>query len=199
MTKFNKEYIDLQVSGSDWSYGSAWGDQMEESIKQIFGPKDRSSVILDVGCGEGRGLNALYEMGFSKHSLFGIDISIEKLKAASNRGYLVINNDFHDLSLIPPKYFDYVYCSHTLEHSYDLNMALQSIIRVCSNTFYFIVPIGETLENVKKYNPSHISPIYDSSEISKYLEIYKEQNIIKSYSLNTINRMCPELWGEVNI
>ncbi len=50
----NEEYKKLQIEGSDWSYGSRWGDQMEEAIIK-FGQSiaDKNSRLLDIGCGEG--------------------------------------------------------------------------------------------------------------------------------------------------
>lgn len=187
-------YKELQISGSDWSYGSRWGDQMEESINEIFSgyPNNERYNILDVGCGEGRGLMALYDIGFSQRSIIGVDIAPDKIKAARERGFLVLDEDFHKLTSIPDNYFNYVYSSHTLEHSYDLEAAFKSIMRVCKGTFFFIVPVGETKEEVDKYNPSHTSPIKDEEQLVNILD-----KIGYKYKIQKVERMCPEIWGEV--
>lgn len=186
------KYKELQINGSDWSYGSKWGDQMEESINEIFAEYPKSSNVLDVGCGEGRGLMTLHKLGFNKRDLIGVDLAPDKVKAARDRGFLVLNEDFHHLKTIPDNYFDYVYSSHTLEHAYDLEIAFKSLIRVCHKTLLFIVPVGETKEEVDKYNPSHTSPIKDEKQLVDILD-----KIGYKYRLRKVQRMCPEIWGDV--
>lgn len=195
----DEKYKQLQIDGSDWSYGSKWGDQMQASVEEIFKDVNKSSNILDVGCGEGRGLQTLYNMEFDRKRLIGVDLSPEKLRAARARGLLCLEEDFHTLQSIPSKYFDFVYCSHTLEHAYDLTLAFSSLIRVCKYTVYFIVPIGETLEEVVKYNPSHTSPIQDIFQIEEILKTFKANGSIIEFELKEKNRMCKEVWGEINI
>ena len=191
----NEEYIKLQVEGSDWSYGSAWGDQMEEAITNWFAkdiPKD--ARILDIGCGEGRGLDALKKQGFD--SVFGVDIALEKIKKARENGHHIFNVDFHllDTQESVKKFFDYTFCSHTLEHSYDIIRALKSIEYVTKKALYFIVPVGETKEEVEKYNPSHTFPFKDLQQI-EHLLINHSYN---DYILFEQKRMCKEVWGIIN-
>lgn len=185
-------YKELQINGSDWSYGSRWGDQMENSINEIFENIPKYKNVLDVGCGEGRGLMALYNLGFDQRNIIGVDIAPEKITMARDRGFLVLDEDFHQLKPIPDNHFDYVYSSHTLEHSYDLEMAFKSLMRVCRGTLFFIVPVGETKEEVDKYNPSHTSPIKDEEQLAEILD-----KIGYKYKLQKVKRMCSEIWGEV--
>jgi ubiquinone/menaquinone biosynthesis C-methylase UbiE len=112
MSKFTEEYRQLQIDGSDWSYNSGWGDQMAESIRQIFKDVPRNYNILDVGCGEGRGLKTLVEMGFDSQKLVGVDLSVEKLNAARSRKFLCLEEDFHELKSIPSRYL-ILYTRHT--------------------------------------------------------------------------------------
>jgi ubiquinone/menaquinone biosynthesis C-methylase UbiE len=189
----HEDYIKLQVEGSDWSYGSRWGDQMEQAITEWFAkdlPKD--AAILDIGCGEGRGLDALKKLEFT--NLYGIDLSEEKLAAARLRGWqTVFNQDFHNLKDFQFE-FDYAFCSHTLEHAYDIKVALNSIELVVKKSLYFIVPVGETREEVIKYNPSHTSPFKDMDEIDKLLTDMGYKN----FHLFEQARMCKEVWGVIN-
>lgn len=189
----NEDYRKLQIEGSDWSYGSRWGDQMENSINEIFEHANKNENVLDVGCGEGRGLVALNNLGFSKRNLIGIDIAPEKIKAARDRGFLVLDEDFHVLKQIPDNYFEYVYSSHTLEHAYNLELAFKSLLRVCKNTFYFIVPCNEVKEQVDIYNPSHVSPIKDKEQISEILS-----KLGCNFKLVEKKRMCDEIWGVIH-
>lgn len=198
-----EDYIKLQLSGSDWSYGSRWGDQMESAIRDIFSrknPNDRENLsVIDIGCGEGRGLHALHSIGYRK--LYGIDISdekIQKAKQTSDKCITYIVGDFHDTYSLCSKFnerFEYGFCSHTLEHSKDFTKAIISITSVINRILYFIVPVGETEDEVAKYNPSHTCPFLDINDVEKRL-IHAG---IKDYSLMskgpTDGRLGNEVWG----
>lgn len=190
MSNFNDDYVKLQTEGSGWSYGSAWGDQMEEAVVEWFAKSvPIESSVVDIGCGEGRGMDALKNCGFK--SISGIDLSQEKLDKAKSRGWeTVYNEDFH--KLIRHQYeYDYAFCSHTLEHAYDLELALSSIELVVKKALFFIVPVGETKEGVATYNPSHTSPIKDIDEIRTLLT---NMGYAK-FHLEEKTRMCKEVWG----
>lgn len=197
-----ESYIRLQMSGSDWSYNSRWGDQMESAIISIFSSKDKSKTsIIDIGCGEGRGLAALHKIGFRK--LYGVDINGEKIlsaKQSSSSDITYFNYDFHDLSKILSEHtdgFDYGFCSHTLEHANDFNTAIQSIMTLIRKALYFIVPIGETAESVIGCNPSHTCPFLDMDHVVARLSSAG----IKKYSLlekrESDGRLGREVWGVV--
>lgn len=185
----NKEYVDLQVSGSDWSYGSKWGDQMEDSIINWFSLDLKlDSRILDAGCGEGRGLIALRDRGFI--NLTGVDLSEEKLSRAREKNLNVLFTDIHNLPF-KDNSFNYCFSSHTLEHMINIKKAISSLLRV-SNKLYYIVPIFETIEFVKLNNPSHINPINNPKEFIKHLDELGVKHQEKIH-----HRLCPELWGIV--
>jgi len=169
------EYKKLQEDGSDWSYNSRWGDQMVDAITDWFGkdvmaaesPSYAMVSILDVGCGEGRGLEALKEMGFQNTA--GVDITMEKIQAGMKRGLEIIDDDFNEMAKFSDDSIDYIFCSHTLEHALDLKQALSSLLRVVKKKIYIIVPIDETEESVKA-NPAHTAPITESVEIADVLD-----------------------------
>ena len=188
-----EEYKQIQISGSDWSYNSKWGNQMEEAIiwfsSQI---QDKTAKILDIGCGEGRGLDALKRHGFE--NVCGIDISDEKLNRARKNGHNVYNSDFHILKEVKNKEYDYIFCSHTLEHAYDLRLAVKTFLRVCKNQLLIIVPIKESKDIVEKINPSHTSPINDGTEIT---DILNELNL--NYDTSYKKRLCEEMWITINL
>ena len=194
--KSNEEYqnyLKLQIEGSDWSYNSPWGDQMEDAMINWFAKDvaDKNSSIIDIGCGEGRGLDALMRAGYKK--IAGVDIAVDKIKKAKEKGHKIYEEDFHDLKLENQK-FDYVFCSHTLEHSYDLKKAFESILNICNKKIYFILPIFETEDFVKKHNPSHTSFINDPEYVISILN-----KINKKYTTEIKNRMSFELWGTIEL
>lgn len=136
-------YKKLQEEGSGLSFGTRWGDQMEAAILDYLGDINqigKDSKIIDVGCGEGRGLLALKKLGYE--DLTGVDISTPKIELARNSGLRVFEMDFHDLSGFKDKEFDYLFCSHAIEHSLDPIKVLKEMFRIASNGL-IIVPIDE--------------------------------------------------------
>lgn len=186
----DQEYIKLQQEGSDWSFGSRWGDQMEEAITGWFAADiaDKTSPILDAACGEGRGLLALKNLGFS--DVTGVDLATDKLDKAKERGLNVFYADMHELPFEDNK-FEYCFSSHTLEHMHDLKKAITELLRV-SKKLYYIIPVYETEEFVKNNNPSHVHPINNPKEFIKILTDLglRHNSYIK-------HRMSTELWGVI--
>mgnify|MGYP003343965434 FL=1 len=192
-----EKYYEIQKNGSDWSYGSRWGDQMEQAVSDIFrniSPKKTNGVI-DIGCGEGRGLQRLRDLGFKR--LHGIDISEEKiLYARKNRSMDILFDvfDFHkNLSLLGR--FDIGFSSHALEHCYCFKTAINSICSIINRKFYFIVPIGETPEEVSKFNPSHTHPFKDLDHVHKCLIDAGVLSFSLQEKCERDGRMGREVWG----
>lgn len=134
------EYKKLQEEGSSWSYDNDWGNQMEEAVLSYMKDAPKYSVILDVGCGEGRGLEALRRLGFT--SLYGIDISTPKVLKAQSIGLNVEEGDFHSLGQFKDKAFDYLFCSHAIEHSLEPAKVIKECLRISKNGL-FITPIDD--------------------------------------------------------
>ena len=156
-------YVKLQEKGSDWSYGSHWGDQMEDAITSWFAKEvEKDAHILDLGCGEGRGVKALTDMGFSNVS--GVDITVAKVNKGIGYGLNIFPDDMHTLKTVPDKKYDYIFTSHTLEHALSLEEVVRTLLRITKKKIYFIIPIHETKEFVEKNNPSHTSFINDPKE-----------------------------------
>lgn len=136
-----EEYKRLQEEGSGLSYNTKWGDQMERAILEYLGDKPKNSKIIDVGCGEGRGLHALRNIGFTQ--LVGVDISTPKIKIAKESGLEVYELDFHDMGQFHLQEFDYLFCSHAIEHSLNPTKVLLEARRIAKNGL-FIAPIDPT-------------------------------------------------------
>ena len=185
----NDDYKKLQETGSDWSYNSAWGDQMVEAIKEFSGAiSDKSESILDVGCGEGRGIEVLLSLDHS--DVTGLDLTSAKVEAGKAKSFNIVEGDFHECKALG-RTFDHVFCSHTLEHAADLSKALASILSVVNKTALIIVPIEET-ELALRMNPSHTSTIRDVEHIRAAL--WAADPVIQVVNVERRVRMCPEAW-----
>jgi 2-polyprenyl-3-methyl-5-hydroxy-6-metoxy-1,4-benzoquinol methylase len=78
-------------------------------------PRDKSTKILDIGCGFGQTLNALAKRGYE--NLRGVDISDEAINRCRDLGLQVEKID--DLSDYMEEHrdeFDFIIMSHVLEH-----------------------------------------------------------------------------------
>lgn len=183
------EYLQIQETGSGWSYGSRWGDQLEESIPAFASLiKEKGDKILDAGCGEGRGVAILRDLGFT--DVTGVDVSTEKVIAGQAAGLNLVRGDMHDLDF-DDNSFDHCFCSHALEHTLDVGNALSELMRV-SPRLFFIVPTGQTVEEMQRIKSSHTSPINDPSEFTDILD-----SLGFEHETHIRNRMSPELWGIV--
>lgn len=183
------EYKKLQEDGSGWSYGTSWGDQMEEAILEYFSDKPKDSRILDVGCGEGRGLQALKDRGFT--NLVGIDISTPKVEKARSTGLEVYEVDFHDMGGFGDFEFDYLFCSHAIEHSLEPIKVLREARRI-SKCGLFITPIDS-----KQQPPLGQSPhTHNFSSVEMWENLFGQ--VFKNYSYKYIRRLGDEVWSYYN-
>lgn len=184
-----KDYVELQLDGSGMSHGTVWGDLMESAISEWFARDivDKSARILDFGCGEGRGLAALRKLGFT--NVVGLDLNPTKVKLCRDAGF---NAWCGDLLSIAHERFDYIFTSHTLEHTVSMRESLYLLSILAIRRVYYIVPVRETREFVAKYNPSHVSFIDDPKDFVQLVECYSLR-----HSCVELTRLCPELWGVI--
>jgi len=185
-----EEYQKLQIEGSDWSYNSRWGDQMEAAILEYLGNKPKDSRVLDLGCGEGRGLKALLERDFLPELLYGIDLSPEKVAAANNAGLpQVLQGDMHEMLLeFADDFFDYCFFSHAIEHTLDPSLVIQEVQRV-SKAGLIIVPIDPS-----KQPPLGESPhTHNFASKEEWFNLFNKVNTKYAQHL-TKDRLGKEIW-----
>lgn len=101
---------------------------------------NKESCILDAGCGDGTGLKFLHDKGYE--NLYGIDINHNKYSLARNHiGFdRIIESDITNTPFEDNK-FDIVWCSHTLEHSYDPIRSLKELCRICKKNGYVLIVV----------------------------------------------------------
>jgi len=94
--------------------------------------------LLDVGCGEGFLLNQII-IRDSEIKLLGIDYQVPKLK---NEKIEFIEGDILDsLKNISENSFEFVICTHVIEHLKDSYEVLKELRRVCSKVLIIICPL----------------------------------------------------------
>lgn len=93
-----------------------WTNGQIRCIEDKFKNLNRDLKILDICCGDGRGLKKLKQMGFK--NITGVEISDEKIKIAKSFAN-VIKIDICCFDNNLPDVYDVIYSSHTIEHVLD--------------------------------------------------------------------------------
>lgn len=179
-------YKKLQIEGSGPSFGTKWGDQMEEAILSYLKDVPKTSKIIDIGCGEGRGLIALQKLGFI--NLVGVDISeakVDKVRKANIDGRTL---DFHSLVPFSDKQFDYLFCSHAIEHSIFPQLVIKECTRISKNGL-FIVPIDNTPQPEFGKSP-HTSNFSTEEQWTCLFDQYCDRN----HKHESKERLGKEVW-----
>lgn len=105
------------------------------AIDYLFKDIPKELRVLDVGCGSGKGMKYLQELGYAL--VDGIELHPEKAKiAGASHGDIASFNFF-------PLTYDVVYCSHAFEHMFNPNLALDRMMNIAWE-FIFILPYVDT-------------------------------------------------------
>ncbi|MBN1639409.1 MAG: methyltransferase domain-containing protein, partial [Ignavibacteriales bacterium] len=118
-TSFNQE-VNIFPESIDENDGRV------QEILTFFGNLNGKKII-DVGCGKGRFFRILKNK-FSKSDLYGLDVS-EKMLSFCPKEIKTVCGSILDIRY-PDKYFDYVYCVETLEHSLRIENAIKEMVRI---------------------------------------------------------------------
>ncbi len=141
--------------------------------------------ILDIGCGDGWGLECFKNLGVSESSLFGIEYVQDRVDTARQYGFKVAKaaaeecNDEVLLTGFSNKVFN-VFCSHTLEHTMDQKLAIESIQEI-AHFVYLIVPVEFTS---RSGNGAHFSPVRNLDQIGQYFDKNVWSKVIEEYRFN---------------
>ncbi len=117
-----------------------WTKGQQLCIEKKFKNIDRNTKILDVCCGDGRGLQKFKEMGFT--NVTGVEICDEKIKHASLFGYNVIKCDICSGPFDFNGKYDIIYSSHTIEHVLNPEYTIKKLMESLNDngTFILILP-----------------------------------------------------------
>ncbi|GAF69260.1 unnamed protein product [marine sediment metagenome] len=101
-------------------------------VKRLLPKYCCHGAVIDIGCGNGRYLGRLYEMGFSE--IWGIDASKEAIQLAkrvmSNLPVILQHVVLPEQGELPDRYFRGAICLEVLEHIQDDLKTLQTIHRL---------------------------------------------------------------------
>tara|TARA_B100001027_G_scaffold215406_1_gene189305 strand:- start:694 stop:1290 length:597 start_codon:yes stop_codon:yes gene_type:complete len=114
---------------------------MKQEFKIISSLIEKSSKILDVGCGNGELMKHILE-NISKN-IRGLEISKENVQACIGKGLTVIEGNAElDLGQFPDKSFNYVILSQTLQAFLNPEKVLNELLRVGKKAIVTIPNFG---------------------------------------------------------
>ncbi|MBI5331527.1 MAG: class I SAM-dependent methyltransferase [Betaproteobacteria bacterium] len=130
---------------------------IERVVAHYFDPLNlpRQSVILDLGCGQGKFLSEVRNRGYT--ALTGVTLSEDDFRATQAKGFNARMSDFSDLDDADAS-IDLIWCRHCLEHSIFPFVSLREFHRVLrpGGYAYIEVPAPDN-DRLHEANPNHFS------------------------------------------
>lgn len=143
--------VDVQKKYNDVAFGSVCNTDCRMRAEMACGWISPGMSILDVGCRHGEALST-FSKRFPTSRVCGIDLVEEFVNVATTRGFEAIVGDIRSLPFDDLEW-DWTFCSHTLEHVPDLELAIRELKRVSKCGIFIAVPLE--VAGVSPDNPSH--------------------------------------------
>lgn len=180
---------------SKFTYGNETGNLIDtyiRALRPVLKKLSKDDPILEIGCGNGFVLKALYDMGYKQ--VFGVEPSLEAVKKANYRIRKNIAVDMLKPGLFKNKKFKFIFFFQTLDHISDPNNFLE-ICNAMLEPGGYILAFNHNVESLSAKILKEKSPIidiehtylYSPSTITKLFEKYNFKTI-KVYSpANTVS------------
>ena len=115
-------------------------------LKKYYRRKDELTLV-DIGAGSGAGSNVftLLHSGhhvFSKLSVEAVD-QVDTRRRWVNLLYPKVTYTVGKLEKLPAKHWDFVYCSHVIEHTKDPRAFIDQLVRICKGFAIVYAPYNE--------------------------------------------------------
>jgi len=153
------------------------GLQLKEVCMLLKKYVSLDAKILDFGCGDGRAMSFLKELGFK--NIYGLEISNYLSQIAKKYGFPVFNN-FNEIS--SDIHFDVVIANHVFEHILNLDEVLNAIIILMANNAVLVALVPNIRS--KLMHDSYRDMLWDTHYWQFDPETLK--NIFKTNKLNVI-------------
>lgn len=140
----------------------------------------RFCKVLDAGCGAGETMQALTEKSFSPT---GVDINEECTKKSSKYGEVFVSELMDLKNIFCENEFDFVVCSHVLEHMENPKAAIETLKFVSSKYILIAVPNLARLANFMVRSPRIVNKGHmagwDCHHLRTFLEIQCGLKIVR--------------------
>lgn len=169
MVELPEGYAEQQRRYTSNSRGCRNGERVIRNVQECA--RYLESPVVCIGCGDGLEVEYLASNLFivpSKENILGIEVAKDRVAGAVARGLPVVEGVVENLPDIiqnqygPDKKMN-IYCAHTLEHCFNLDLVIKNMKEVALNTIVIIVPIELS---GKSPNIAHYTPIADLGQIA---------------------------------
>ncbi len=172
-----------------------WVDGQNRFLNDYLKADNTELSILDVGCGEGCGLDWLWRNSFTH--VVGCDLDLEKAsKALTLSGFPTCTTDIHSMPF-KDGHFDIVYTSHVLEHAHDPKRVVKELHRILklNGVLIIVVPFpdfGPDECHCGKYQLRTDPTSADSMGATGIVDFFKNSFSLLEYKLDQYRE--PEIW-----
>lgn len=114
-------------------------------------------VFLDVGCGNGRYLKMMHQLGVPKDQLYGVEMSTEAIAQLNSEGFHGYEGRIEDVEAeLPRDYFDLIILLQVLEHVEDPRSLILSLSRLLKRGGILVIETPNTRSlDVKLFRQSY--------------------------------------------
>ncbi len=168
MVELPEGYAEKQRRYTSNSRGCRTGERVIQNVRECA--QYLEAPVVCIGCGDGLEVEYLALnlcIAPSKENILGIEVAKDRVVGAVARKLPVVEGIAENLPDIIYKQYGEdrkmnIYCAHTLEHCFALDLVIQNMKEVALNTIVIIVPIELS---GKSPNVVHYNPIADLGQI----------------------------------
>jgi len=186
-TSLPRNYEAVQTEFTSSSRGTRMGRRITKNISECS--QYLQPPVLCVGCGDGWELEQLAKsmnVEPKKNIIEGIEVTSSRVEIAKQHNLPVhLGSAENMLDIIGDKKFN-ILCMHTLEHCFNIQLAIENFKKAALDTIVIIVPIevkGRTR------NRAHYSPISGLGKIANMFGM--------DYEITISYNWCIELQGRL--
>jgi SAM-dependent methyltransferase len=168
----------LDLADREWQ-AAVWGNvQSNLEFLRRVGILEKSSSILEIGCGKGMLLNILQELGYT---VTGIDLDSDAIRQC-REAYpkLTVQVASGDSIPFPAESFDVVLSFDVFEHIPDSDRHLREVMRVIKPDGYYLLQTPNKWTNIPFEILRHWRK-YRMGPVAGYRELLKDHCALHSY------------------
>jgi hypothetical protein len=164
-------------SNPNSNIASRMGGRLLKNLQEavVYFEQYKEDGVLDVGCGDGLGMEYLKERGFT---VKGIEFCQARVAVAIQHGLDVAKGALEEI----PDFFKpmeaNIFCSHVLEHTKSLEWSMKILQEWAKDLIYILVPIEF---KDKSSNAAHFSAIKNLEKLKVLVDKKRWQVIWEEY------------------
>jgi 2-polyprenyl-3-methyl-5-hydroxy-6-metoxy-1,4-benzoquinol methylase len=159
-------------------------DIFKSNIFEI--PFIKNGVVLDIGCGNGRFLHGMQQLGWQTK---GVEFNAGAVEVCKKSNLDVIHGDLFSANLADAS-FDVVNLSHVIEHVPDPKALFIEVARILKPDGLFIIKTP----NSQALGRALFDTNWFANEVPRHLYLFSQKNLLELAKASSLNL----LWMETN-